>query len=184
MREGCISLFLCFIHLVVAMKVYVPLIVLVLSVIALTEIIVHALLGLPLARSSWMIWMQVFMGVWFFLFAMVKLFDLPWFVKSFQLYNLASVIPGYAWLFPFIEIALGIAYLVDIDMQYALLINVIAFVVIAEVLISLLYTLVIRQQKPHCACMGMSAEMSVGAVTVIENIVMLVMILSMVWGMM
>ena len=79
--------------------------------------------------------------------------------------------------------ALGIAYLVDIQMQYAVLINGVAFVVIAEVLISLLYTLVIRQQKPHCACMGMSAEMSVGAVTVIENVVMLVMIVSMIWGM-
>ena len=93
------------------------------------------------------------------------------------------MIPGYAWLFPCIEMALGIAYLVDIQMQYAVLINGVAFVVIAEVLISLLYTLVIRQQKPHCACMGMSAEMSVGAVTVIENVVMLVMIVSMIWGM-
>lgn len=57
-------------------------------------------------------WMQDFMGLSFVLLAMLKFFDLHAFAEGFRSYDLlARFFSPYAFLYPFLELALGLAYL-------------------------------------------------------------------------
>ena len=58
--------------------------------------------------------MMDFMGLFFITFSFFKILDLKGFSKSFQLYDpLAKVLPGYAMVYPFIEITLGLLFLLQ-----------------------------------------------------------------------
>merc|ERR1719320_541675 len=55
---------------------------------------------------------STFMGIWLILFSYLKLLNPAGFVASFQKYDLLSnVFPVWAWLFPFVEFSMGVAYL-------------------------------------------------------------------------
>ena len=59
-----------------------------------------------------MSWMHDFMGFFLVVFSMFKLFDLEGFADGFQMYDpLARPIRPYAYLYPFVELGLGLGYL-------------------------------------------------------------------------
>ena len=61
---------------------------------------------------SWMPWMNDFMGFSFVLFSMFKFFDLSGFADGFQLYDLLAMrFRPYAYIYPFLELGLGLSYL-------------------------------------------------------------------------
>ena len=59
-----------------------------------------------------MVWMHGFMGVFLLIFAVLKIFDLKGFRRGFRMYDiLARQVPDYAFVYPFIELGLGLLYL-------------------------------------------------------------------------
>jgi hypothetical protein len=77
-----------------------------------------------LGRREGMIAMNDFMGIRFLLFGVIKLLDLKGFVDSYRKYDIiARHRHRYAYLFPFFEIILGLAYILDGQMQYRIAIN-------------------------------------------------------------
>ena len=57
-------------------------------------------------------WMHDFMGYYLVLFSLFKFFDLSGFADGFQMYDLlAKRFRAYAYVFPFVELGLGLAYL-------------------------------------------------------------------------
>ncbi len=87
---------------------YIPLIV----IIALTLLAACAKQISYGAEWSWMSWMHDFMGFFLVVFSMFKLFDLEGFADGFQMYDLlAKPVRAYAYLYPFIELTLGLGYL-------------------------------------------------------------------------
>src|SRR5690606_7217083 len=61
---------------------------------------------------SGMAWMHDFMGVFLVIFAMFKIFDLRGLSDGFRMYDLlAKRSPGYAYVYPLIELGLALGYL-------------------------------------------------------------------------
>jgi hypothetical protein len=112
-------------------------------------------------------WMHFFMGFFLCKFAMLKLFQLSGFVKGFQMYDLvAKKFSGYAYLYPFIELSLGLSYL---SFVYPIAAYVITILVMATGAIGVIRAL--RQGLDvRCACMGTVLDVPLSTVTLSEDI--------------
>src|SRR5213593_2031517 len=61
---------------------------------------------------NWMSWMHDFMGLFLVVFSMFKFFDMEGFADGFQMYDLlAKPFQPYAYIYPVIELCLGLGYL-------------------------------------------------------------------------
>ena len=107
---------------------------------------------------------------------MVKLFNLPSFATSFAKYDLlAARSRTYALLYPFLELALGLAYLAQWQPQITYLATII---ILTFGSLGVLNTM--RQGKQiNCACMGQILDVPVSTVTLTENLSMSAMALAM-----
>ncbi len=142
-------------------KRYIPLFV----VVALAALGAGAL-QLPLDTVGAHAWMHGFMGLFLLNFAMLKLFDLEGFADGFQMYDLlAKRVRPYALAYPFIELALGLAYLAHIApaATYTATIVIMLFGA-AGVFKALREGLDI-----NCACMGTSLNVPLSTVAVVED---------------
>ncbi|MBC7503598.1 hypothetical protein H7169_01380 [Candidatus Gracilibacteria bacterium] len=120
--------------------------------------------------------MMYLMGVWFFSFGALKLIDLPSFVRSFALYDIiAQRWANYGYIYPFIEITLGLIYILNTQMQYMTEINIVALVIALFGIVSA-YRVIASGQSITCACMGTYWQLPMTRVTIIENGAMFLMI--------
>lgn len=122
-------------------------------------------------------WMPNFMAGFFLAFSFFKFLDLQGFASAFKTYDiLAKKVPAYGYFFPFIELGLGIGYLLFSDSMVTHGITaIITFVSIVGVTRAVLSKTEIR-----CACLGTVFNLPMSSVTIIENAVMLVMAIVMI----
>jgi len=117
-------------------------------------------------------WMHDFMGFFLVVFALLKLFDLPGFADGFQMYDLlAKHFRPYAFLYPFIELALGLAYLAFWRPTTVYLVTIIVLGFGALGVISALR----RGLDVNCACMGNTLKVPLSTVALVEDLGMAVM---------
>jgi hypothetical protein len=117
-------------------------------------------------------WMQDFMGFFLVVFAMLKLFSLSRFADGFQMYDLlARHFRPYALAYPFIELALGLAYLAEwkSGVVYPTTIVVMLFGALGVV------QALIRGLDVNCACMGNILKVPLSTVALLENLGMAAM---------
>ncbi|HSX12915.1 MAG TPA: MauE/DoxX family redox-associated membrane protein [Chlamydiales bacterium] len=141
-----------------------------------TLIIIAILAACALSYSRGFSWFHYFMGFFFCQFAMLKLFSLSGFVEGFQKYDLvAQHFRAYAFIYPFIELFLGLAYLAFIipNVIYAITISVMGMSAVG-VIKALKAGLDVR-----CACTGTVLDVPLSTVTLTEDVVMGVMALIM-----
>lgn len=120
--------------------------------------------------------MMVFMGTFFLAFSFFKFLDYSGFVKNYKNYDLLSkALPAWAYTFPFIELLLGIGFLIGWEIQ---ILVAITLVVHAIALIGILWALK-KGEKINCACMGTVLNVPLGGVTILENTLMVLMALFM-----
>ncbi|MEH6537869.1 MAG: MauE/DoxX family redox-associated membrane protein [Psychroserpens sp.] len=113
-----------------------------------------------------------FMGLFYIVFSFFKLLDLKGFPKSFRMYDpLAKVIPAYAWVYPFVEVALGILFLIRFQISFALILTL---VVLGITTFGVIKTLV-DKKSIQCACLGTALKLPMTKATFIENSVMIIM---------
>ncbi|GAA3509991.1 hypothetical protein GCM10022393_23750 [Aquimarina addita] len=113
-----------------------------------------------------------FMGLFYIVFSFFKMLDLKGFPQSFAMYDpLAKIIPAYGWIYPFIETALGILFLMRIQIELALITTII---VLGITTIGVTRSL-IGKKTIQCACLGTALKLPMTKATFIENSVMLVM---------
>jgi hypothetical protein len=116
--------------------------------------------------------MPNFMAGFFLVFSFFKLLDLNGFAGSYAMYDvLAKRLPVYAYIYPFIELGLGTAYLLA---YRPTLINTITFIVMAFSSIGVILA-VLNKQKIKCACLGTGFNLPMTTVTVIEDVLMAAM---------
>lgn len=113
-----------------------------------------------------------FMGLFFGVFSFFKYLDLRGFQSSFRRYDpLAKVIPFYAWLYPFLELSLGVLFLMRLELQLALWLTVailgITTIGVVKVLLS--------KKEIDCACLGTVLKLPMTEATLIENTLMIAM---------
>ncbi len=116
--------------------------------------------------------MMDFMGLFFIVFSFFKMLDLKGFPESFQMYDpLAKVIPAYGWIYPFIETALGLMFLMRFNVEIALIATIIILGITTVGVTQTLFS----KKKIKCACLGTALNLPMTEATFIENSIMLVM---------
>lgn len=153
------------------LSAYTPLLV----ILLLTAL---AAVAKQFASPGWsgMVWMHDFMGFFLVVFSMVKLFDLRAFASGFAKYDLlAARSRFYALLYPFLELALGLAYLAQWQPRATYLATVI---LLGFGTLGVINTMR-RGEQLNCACMGGILNVPVSSVTLAENLGMSAMALAM-----
>lgn len=124
--------------------------------------------------SNWELssFMFDFMGLFYIVFSFFKFLDYTGFPDSFRMYDpLAKVLPAYGWIYPFIETALGLMFLMRFEIDIALVATIVVLgITTIGVTRSLFSKKVIK-----CACLGTALNLPMTEATFIENTIMLVM---------
>jgi hypothetical protein len=116
--------------------------------------------------------MRHFMGFFLVIFAMFKLFDLSGFAEGFAMYDLiAKRWRSYALAYPFIELAVGLAYLADF---LPLAASVVLLGVMLISVIGVLWALH-KGLDVTCACLGTVLKVPLSTVAVVEDLGMVAM---------
>ena len=145
------------------MRLYKPLIII--TLISLFAAIEMSFYGV-------MPFMNALMGLFLIFLAALKFFDTKGFAEVFTKYDpLAARVKGYAYIYPFIELALGIMYFTNTE---PFLTNVLLVIVFAINTIGVIK--VIRSgEDVRCGCAGAGFNLPVGRVTLAENLTMILM---------
>ncbi|TVR79463.1 MAG: heavy-metal-associated domain-containing protein [Chitinophagaceae bacterium] len=121
---------------------------------------------------DWMLWMQYFMAGFFITFSFFKFLDLKGFAESYSTYDLlAKKIYNYGYVYPFLELGLGIAYLTGVFPLYT---YVATIVIMGFSSIGVIQS-VLDKQKIQCACLGTVFNLPMSTVTIIEDLLMVAM---------
>lgn len=125
---------------------------------------------------SWSDFMLDFMGLFYIVFSFFKMLDLKGFPDSFRMYDpLAKKLPVYGKIYPFIETALGLLFLMRLEVFSALLVTL---VVLGITTFGVTKTL-LDKKAIRCACLGTALKLPMTEATFIENAIMIVMAVTM-----
>ena len=121
---------------------------------------------------SWNEFMLDFMGLFYIVFGFFKMLDLKGFTESFKMYDLlAKRLPIYGWIYPFIETALGVMFLMRFQLNIALIMTL---VVLGITTLGVTKTL-LDKKSIRCACLGTALKLPMTEATLIENTIMIAM---------
>jgi copper chaperone CopZ len=128
--------------------------------------VLSALLGWP----HWQGMMRFFMGGFFMAFSFFKMLDLRGFASAYRSYDLiAQALPSYGFVYPFIELTLGLSYVTG---TWPLETNVLTALVMVVSLMGVVKA-VLSRQSIRCACLGTVFNLPMSKVTIIEDGLML-----------
>ena len=125
---------------------------------------------------DFMEWMRHFMAGFFLVFSFFKMLDLKAFAESYVMYDvIARKMPAWSYVYAFIELTLGIAFLVNFN---PVITNITTVLVMTVSIIGVLQV-VLNKQKIQCACLGAVFNLPMSTVTIIEDGLMIVMSIGM-----
>jgi copper chaperone CopZ len=132
------------------------------------------------ASGGWMGWMMNFMAGFYIVFGAFKLLDVPAFANAYARYDVvAKAFKPWGYAYPFVEVALGMAFLFGYNMitlsWIALILSAIGAVGVIKANLN--------KQTIQCACLGTVFKLPMSFITVIENVGMATMAAWMIWGM-
>ena len=118
----------------------------------------------------WMRWMNHFMAGFFLVFSFFKLMNLKGFAESYSMYDVvAKKWNGWGFVYPFIEMALGIAFLTGFN---PIVTNAATFVIMTVSIVGVLQS-VLNKRKIKCACLGDVFNLPMSTITIIEDALMI-----------
>ena len=113
-----------------------------------------------------------FMGIFFVVFSFFKLLNLKGFQNSFKKYDLIGKQCNlYCWIYPFIEIVIGIFLLMRFHIYTCLIITLIILISTSIGVVKSLR----KKENIKCACLGSVLDLPMTEATLIENFTMIVM---------
>jgi copper chaperone CopZ len=128
--------------------------------------------SLTINHLSLSIFMRYFMAGFFLVFSFFKMLNLKGFAESYAMYDVvAKRVPAWGYVYAFIELGLGLAYLTGFE---PMLTNGITFVVMSVSIVGVLMS-VLNKQKIQCACLGAVFKLPMSTVTIIEDALMIAM---------
>lgn len=127
-------------------------------------------------RINFFAWMNYFMAGFFLVFSFFKMLDLRAFARSYAMYDIvAKKIALYGFIYPFIELGLGLAYLLHWNPFFTNLFTVVVMGVSAVGVIQS----VVNKKQIQCACLGAVFNLPMSTLTIIEDLLMVCMALVM-----
>lgn len=131
-----------------------------------------ALTSIAGARGDWHAAMLNFMAGFFLVFSGLKLLDVPGFAKGYAKYDLlAEHVYAYGYLYPFLELTLGLLYLTRTEL-YAT--NIATIILMTFGGIGVIRSLALGRNF-QCACLGTMINVPLTKVTIVENFGMALM---------
>jgi len=126
--------------------------------------------------DSLMVFMMTFMAGFFLVFGSLKLVNIKAFADRFATYDLiAKQWKPYGYLYPFIELFLGVSFIVSFAPRIISVVTVVVMILGAYGV----WRKVRSKQKFTCACLGTKFDIPLTYVTVAENVGMAAMALFM-----
>lgn len=116
--------------------------------------------------------MSNFMGGFFVVFSFFKVLNLKGFADTYSTYDLiAKRFKTYAYVYPFIELGLGIGYWLHLS---SLWLNVATVVVMGVSSLGVIQSLM-NKRVIQCACLGTVFNLPMSVVTLVEDLLMVAM---------
>lgn len=116
--------------------------------------------------------MNHFMGGFFLVFSFFKFLDLRGFADAYRSYDVvARKVPAWGFVYPFVELLLGVAYIVNFQ---PVLTNVVTLVLMLVGSVGVLTTL-LDKRAIRCACLGTVLKLPMTKVTLVEDLGMAAM---------
>ena len=115
-----------------------------------------------------------YMGLFYIVFSIFKFIDYKSFPKLFVKYDpIANRYPFYGWVYPFIELGLGAAFIFRFQLLSSLALSLITigFTTIG------VFNKLRQHSKIQCACLGTMLDLPLTKATLIENTIMISMAL-------
>jgi copper chaperone CopZ len=117
-------------------------------------------------------WMMHFMAGFFLVFSFFKFLDLRGFADSYSSYDIiARKWHPWGYIYAFIELALGLAYLSGFQPAVT---GTVTLIVMSLSIIGVLQS-VLNKRKIQCACLGAVFNLPMSTVTIIEDALMIAM---------
>lgn len=121
---------------------------------------------------DWHDWMQQFMAGFFLVFSAFKLLDLRGFADGYATYDLlAKHWHAYGYIYPFLELGLGILYL---GMWLPAPTHFLTLCIMGFSSIGVINSL-LKKQKITCACLGTILKVPLSTITLVEDLTMAIM---------
>ena len=143
---------------------------LILGYISITSILLY--------RNAWDFkeMMLTFMGLFYIVFSFFKILDIREFAQSFAMYDpLAKRIKQYGLVYPFLELGLGLMFLLRWNVSTALVATI---VILGITTVGVTKTL-LDKKEIQCACLGTALNLPMTEATFIENVIMIGMAIAM-----
>lgn len=116
--------------------------------------------------------MRHFMAGFFLTFSFFKMLNLKDFAESYAMYDIiAKRFSAWGYLYAFIELGLGVAFLTDVSPKTT---NWITLIVMSVSIVGVLQS-VLNKKKIQCACLGVVFKLPVSTITIIEDALMIFM---------
>lgn len=137
---------------------------------------VSLLVQYPFDNFSAMLWMRHFMAGFFIVFAFFKLLNVEGFANSYQMYDIiAARWRTWAYIYPFVELGLGVLYLINIAPTFT---NWATILVLGVSSIGVIKSNLDRRAI-KCACLGDVFNLPMSTVTIVEDLTMVAMAVAM-----
>jgi hypothetical protein len=142
--------------------------------------VISLLLNARFGEGGWLEYMRWFMGVFFVVFAGFKFAGYRMFAMMFAGYDIvAKRFSFYSYLYPFIELGLGVLYLANL-LPYTR--EILTLIVMGVSVIGVVQELR-KRSGVHCACLGNVIKLPLSTVSFIEDagmgLMALIMLLAM-----
>jgi len=121
---------------------------------------------------NWQGWMTQFMAGFFLVFSAFKFLDIRGFADGYATYDLlAKRWYIYGFIYPFLELTLGILYLT----QWIPAVTQLATVIIMGFSSIGVINSLIKKQKIQCACLGTILKVPLSSITLVEDLTMVIL---------
>ncbi|MDZ4659461.1 MAG: cation transporter [Bythopirellula sp.] len=142
--------------------------------LTIAAFIVGGTLLIAISTSNWqaMSLMNSFMGLFFVVFAFFKILDVPGFARAYRSYDVITKRwPAYGYLYPWIELTLGVSYLLGL---WPLATNLVTLGIMSVSTVGVVNA-VRKKQQIQCGCLGTVFELPMSTVTIVEDVLMAAM---------
>ena len=127
---------------------------------------------------NWMQLMNHFMAGFFLVFSFFKILNLKGFAESYAMYDIvAKRWTAYGYIYPFIELALGISFLIGFNHLYT---NIATCLIMTISIIGVLQS-VLNKKQIKCACLGAVFNLPMSTITILEDALMILMSAGMIY---
>lgn len=121
---------------------------------------------------NWQGWMNQFMAGFFLVFSAFKLLDIRGFANGYSTYDLlAKRWHAYGYIYPFLELSLGILYLTQ---SIPTTTQIATIVLMGFSSLGVINSL-LKKQNFQCACLGTILKVPLSSITLIEDLTMVIL---------